>query len=56
MEKQIELLTVAKKFKDNNKIKFIRLSTRPDYIDDNILINLKKILCRYYRTRSTIIR
>jgi len=41
-EKQIELLTVAKKFKDNNKIKFIRLSTRPDYIDDNVLINLKK--------------
>jgi histone acetyltransferase (RNA polymerase elongator complex component) len=42
MEKQIELLTVAKKFKDNNKIKFIRLSTRPDYINDNILMNLKK--------------
>ena len=42
MEKQIELLTVAKKYKDNNKIKFIRLSTRPDYIDDNILRNLKK--------------
>lgn len=42
IEKQIELLTVAKKFKDNNKIKFIRLSTRPDYIDDKILCNLKK--------------
>lgn len=42
MEKQIELLTVAKKFKDSNKIKFIRLSTRPDYINDNILSNLKK--------------
>jgi len=41
-EKQIELLTVAKRFKDNNKIKFIRLSTRPDYIDDSILSNLKK--------------
>ncbi len=41
-EKQIELLTVAKKFKDDNRIKFIRLSTRPDYIDDNILTNLKK--------------
>jgi len=40
--KQIELLTVAKKFKDNNKIKFIRLSTRPDYIDDSILLNLRK--------------
>lgn len=42
MEKQIELLTVAKMFKDNNKIKFIRLSTRPDYIDDIVLSNLKK--------------
>lgn len=42
MEKQIELLFVAKRFKDNNKINFIRLSTRPDYIDDNILRNLKK--------------
>ena len=41
-EKQIELLTVAKKFKDDNKIKFIRLSTRPDYIDDSVLRNLKK--------------
>ncbi len=41
-EKQIELLTVAKRFKDNNKIKFIRLSTRPDYIDDFVLQNLKK--------------
>lgn len=41
-EKQIELLTVAKKFKDNNKIKFIRLSTRPDYIDDNVLRVLKE--------------
>ncbi|MBZ9687931.1 radical SAM protein [Clostridium estertheticum] len=41
-EKQVELLTVAKKFKDSNKIKFIRLSTRPDYIDDSILQNLKK--------------
>jgi histone acetyltransferase (RNA polymerase elongator complex component) len=41
MEKQVELLTVAKRFKDNNKINFIRLSTRPDYIDDKILKNLK---------------
>ncbi|MBU3142111.1 elongator complex protein 3 [Clostridium sp. CF012] len=41
-EKQIELLTVAKMFKDSNKIKFIRLSTRPDYIDDSILRVLRK--------------
>jgi radical SAM enzyme (TIGR01210 family) len=42
MEKQNELLKEAKKFKDLGKIKFIRLSTRPDYIDDDILSNLKK--------------
>ncbi|MGV8980269.1 elongator complex protein 3 [Clostridium sp.] len=41
-EKQIELLTVAKRFKDENKIKLIRLSTRPDYIDDSVLSVLKK--------------
>lgn len=42
IEKQNELLTVAKRYKDLGKIKFIRLSTRPDYIDDNILNNLKR--------------
>ena len=42
IEKQIELLTVAKKFKNENKIKFIRLSTRPDYINNSILSNLKE--------------
>lgn len=41
IEKQNELLSVAKKYKDKQKIKFIRLSTRPDYINDNILRNLK---------------
>lgn len=42
IEKQNELLSVAKEYKDKGKIDFIRLSTRPDYIDDFILTNLKK--------------
>lgn len=42
IKKQNELLTVAKEYKDLGKVKFIRLSTRPDYIDDNILNNLKR--------------
>lgn len=39
--KQKELLTVAKQYKEQNKIDFIRLSTRPDYINNSILDNLK---------------
>ena len=38
---QKELLEVAKAYKDNNKIQYIRLSTRPDYIDERILDYLK---------------
>ncbi|KHD38040.1 radical SAM protein [Clostridium acetobutylicum] len=41
MEKQKELLSVARYYKEIGKIKYIRLSTRPDYIDDEILTNLK---------------
>ncbi|MBV7271963.1 radical SAM protein [Clostridiaceae bacterium UIB06] len=41
LEKQQELLSVAKEYKDKGIINFIHLSTRPDYIDDKILINLK---------------
>lgn len=41
LEKQRELLAVAKEYKDKGKINFIHLSTRPDYIDDEILTNLK---------------
>lgn len=41
INKQKELLAVAKKYKDSGKIDFIRLSTRPDYIDTEILDNLK---------------
>lgn len=41
LEKQRELLSVAKEYKDKGIINFIHLSTRPDYIDDKILINLK---------------
>lgn len=41
-EKQKELLNVAKEFKDNKLISKIRLSTRPDYIDEYILTYLKE--------------
>jgi histone acetyltransferase (RNA polymerase elongator complex component) len=41
VEKQIELLLAAKHYKDLGLIHFIRLSTRPDYIDDDILTRLK---------------
>ncbi|PJI06618.1 MULTISPECIES: elongator complex protein 3 [Clostridium] len=41
INKQKELLEVARNYKKKNKVKYIRLSTRPDYIDDNILTNLK---------------
>ena len=40
-EKQRELLEVAKEFKDKKLIDKIRLSTRPDYINDYILTYLK---------------
>lgn len=42
IENQNELLKVAKEYLDKGKIDAIRLSTRPDYINDDILINLKK--------------
>ena len=41
IEKQNELLAVAKHYKDLGIINYIRLSTRPDYISEDILINLK---------------
>jgi histone acetyltransferase (RNA polymerase elongator complex component) len=41
IEKQKELLAVAKRYKDLGVINYIRLSTRPDYINDEILSNLK---------------
>jgi histone acetyltransferase (RNA polymerase elongator complex component) len=41
IKKQNELLTVAKQYKDLGMINFIRLSTRPDYINEDILMNLK---------------
>ena len=40
-EKQRELLKVAKEFKDKKLIDKIRLSTRPDYINEYILTYLK---------------
>ena len=41
MEEQSAFLTVAKKYKDAGKVSRIRLSTRPDYINEEILRNLK---------------
>jgi len=41
MNKQRELLAVAKEYKDKGHIDYIRLSTRPDYIDEDILNHLK---------------
>lgn len=41
MKQQQEYLSVAKAYKDKNLIQKIHLSTRPDYISDEILTNLK---------------
>ena len=41
-QKQCELLGAAKEYMDQGKIQGIRLSTRPDYISDEILERLKK--------------
>lgn len=42
MEEQNEFLSVAKEYKERGKINKIHLSTRPDYINEEILDNLKK--------------
>lgn len=39
--KQRELLAVAQSYKNSGKIRYIHMSTRPDYIDENILEHLK---------------
>ncbi|MGL5634845.1 MAG: elongator complex protein 3 [Sarcina sp.] len=41
IKKQKRLLAVAKEYKNNGIIDYIRLSTRPDYINDEILNHLK---------------
>lgn len=41
-ERQRELLNVAREYKDKKLIDKIRMSTRPDYIDDYILTYLKE--------------
>jgi histone acetyltransferase (RNA polymerase elongator complex component) len=41
-ESQIEFLKIAYKYVKDYKIKGIRVSTRPDYINDEILIRLQK--------------
>jgi histone acetyltransferase (RNA polymerase elongator complex component) len=42
MEQQREYLSEAKSYKDRGLIQKIRLSTRPDYIDEEILDHLKR--------------
>ncbi len=42
LEEQSAFLAVAKEYKDAGKIHKIHMSTRPDYIDEEILDNLKK--------------
>lgn len=42
LDKQKELLAVAREYKEKGLIQYIHLSTRPDYIDDAILKNLKE--------------
>ena len=42
IEQQSAFLSVAKEYKDAGKIDKIHLSTRPDYINEEILDNLKK--------------
>lgn len=41
LDYQKALLSIAKEYKDRGDIKYIRLSTRPDYIDEEILKHLK---------------
>jgi len=42
LDKQKELLAVAREYKEKGLINLIHLSTRPDYIDGTILKNLKE--------------
>ena len=42
MEEQSAFLAVAKKYKDAGRIDKIHMSTRPDYIDEDILDNLRR--------------
>ncbi|WP_251860300.1 radical SAM protein [Clostridium sp. Marseille-Q2269] len=42
IERQKSLLKVAKEYKDKGKIDYIHMSTRPDYINREILDNLKE--------------
>lgn len=42
LDDQSAFLEIAKRYKDSGRIQKIHLSTRPDYIDEIILDNLKK--------------
>ena len=54
IQKQEELLKVAHEYIKNGKIDSIRISTRPDYIDKNILKMLKKYGVKTIELRSAI--
>jgi len=43
MEEQTAFLTAAKEYKDRGLVQRLHLSTRPDYIDEAILDNLKRL-------------
>lgn len=55
MDKQTELLSLAYKYVKDGKINGIRCSTRPDYINKNILDNLKRfsVTCIELGVQST---
>ena len=50
-EKQNELLSLAYEYIKEGKIKSIRISTRPDYIDKKILKRLKKYKVKTIKSR-----
>ena len=43
MEEQTAFLEIAKEYKDRGLVQKLHLSTRPDYIDEEILDNLKRL-------------
>ena len=56
VKEQEELLSVAHKYIENKKVNSIRISTRPDCIDKDILKRLKKSLKKKLRQRSLLTR
>ena len=54
MEKQEELLKVAYEYVEKKEINAIRISTRPDYINKEILKMLKKYGVKTIELRSSV--